>query len=176
MPDYSKGKIYTIRCKNDATLIYVGSTIQPLSHRWGGHKLDSIRTYSNSLIYKTINNDWNNWFIELYENYPCENKEELLKREGEIIRLIGNLNTDIPNRTKKEWYEDNADKIKEQKKQYRINNADKIKEKSKQYCIDNADKLKKYRIDNIDKWKEYQKQYQKQYYLKKKQEKDPIHI
>ena len=31
MPDkYKNGKIYTIRCKKDDTLIYVGSTTQPL--------------------------------------------------------------------------------------------------------------------------------------------------
>jgi len=35
---YKNGKIYTIRCKNDDTLIYVGSTIQPLFKRWYGHK------------------------------------------------------------------------------------------------------------------------------------------
>ena len=28
MPDYSKGKIYTIRNKHDENLIYVGSTIE----------------------------------------------------------------------------------------------------------------------------------------------------
>ena len=25
--------------------------------------------------------DWDNWYIELYENFPCNNKEELNKRE-----------------------------------------------------------------------------------------------
>ena len=33
MPDYKQGKIYTVRCKTDDTLIYVGSTTQPLSER-----------------------------------------------------------------------------------------------------------------------------------------------
>ena len=42
MPDYTKGKIYTIRCKTDDTLIYVGSTIQPLSVRFGGHKKNYV--------------------------------------------------------------------------------------------------------------------------------------
>ena len=30
MPDYKQGKIYTIRCKTDETLIYVGCTTQSL--------------------------------------------------------------------------------------------------------------------------------------------------
>ena len=38
MPDYKNGKIYTIRYKNDDTLIYVGSTPQPLYKRWFEHK------------------------------------------------------------------------------------------------------------------------------------------
>ena len=36
---YKNGKIYTIRCKNDDTLIDIGSTIQPLFERWYGHKI-----------------------------------------------------------------------------------------------------------------------------------------
>ncbi len=93
-------------------------------------------------LYCEINDDWNNWYIELYENYPCNCKEELLKREGEIIRLIGTLNTKIAGRNTKEYYVDNTDKIKDYKKQYSVNNTDKIKEYKKQYYIENADKIK----------------------------------
>jgi hypothetical protein len=41
-----------------------------------------------------------NFYIELYENYSCSSKEELNRREGEIIRDIGNLNHVIAGRTK----------------------------------------------------------------------------
>ena len=151
MPDYSKGKIYTIRCKSDTTLIYVGSTIQPLAKRWGQHKKDSL-IYSNFLIYKTINNDWFNWYIELYELYPCSSREELCKKEGEVIRLIGNLNCKIAGRTDKEYYqdnkekfkiyyEDNKEKINEAKKKYRVDNKDKIKIEKKEYYENNKEKL-----------------------------------
>ncbi len=34
MPDYSKSKVYTVRCHLDQSLIYVGSTTQALSKRW----------------------------------------------------------------------------------------------------------------------------------------------
>jgi len=153
MPDYSKGKIYTIRCRTDETLIYVGSTIQPLSKRWGGHKLDSVREHNqNRLIYITINNNWDDWYIELYEVFPCENKEQLCKREGEIIREIGTLNIEIAGRTRKEYINDNKDKFTEYNKQY-----------NKQYYNDNKDYYKEYskqyRNENEDKLKEYKKQY-----------------
>jgi hypothetical protein len=38
MPDYSKGKIYTIRNRNDDTKIYVGSKIQALAVKFAAHK------------------------------------------------------------------------------------------------------------------------------------------
>ena len=132
MPDYSKGKIYTIRNRNDDTKIYVGSTIQPLAVRFAGHKRDcKTERCKNFKIYIEVNNDWDNWYIELYEYYPCNSKEELLKREGEVIRLIGTLNMKISGRNYKEWYIDNIEKVKERGDKYRIENADIIKEKKK---------------------------------------------
>ena len=139
MPDYSKGKIYTIRCKTDDTKIYVGSTIQPLSVRFAEHKQDSKRSYR---WYKEIDN-WDDWYIELYENYPCNNREELNKKEGEIIRLIGNLNKNIAGRTLKEYDDERKNKPEriQQKKEiskiYREENRDIIKEKKskKTKCV-----------------------------------------
>ena len=139
--DYSKSKIYTIRCKTDESLIYVGSTIQLLCQRLAKHKYKS-KTHPQYTLYNEINNNWDEWYIELYENYPCSNKEELLKREGEVIREIGTLNNKIAGRTTKTYYNDNTYKIKEYKHQYCIEKADKIKEYKHQYYIENADKIK----------------------------------
>ena len=91
MIDYSKSKIYTIRNQNDTSLIYVGSTTQPLSKRWGEHKNDS-KLCPLRKLYRIINGEWDDWYIELYQSYPCNNREELQQKEREIIRLIGNLN------------------------------------------------------------------------------------
>ncbi len=112
MPDYSKGKIYTIRCKTDDGLIYVGSTIQSLAKRLGQHKKDSNNKikYPNHKLYSKIEN-WKDWYIELYENYFCNSVEELRKREGEITRQIGTLNRCIAGRTINEWKQDNPDKM-----------------------------------------------------------------
>jgi hypothetical protein len=142
MPDYSKGKIYTIRCRTDNTLIYVGSTIQPLSVRIGGHKRRcNIDKYQNILIYKTINNKWDNWYIELYEDYPCENKEQLCKREGEIIRKIGTLNSRIEGRNQIEYYQDNKEIITEKKKIYNEINKEKISKVMKIYCEEHKERI-----------------------------------
>jgi hypothetical protein len=158
---YKRGKIYTIRCRDDDGLVYVGSTIQPLAKRIGGHRVKSIQK-PNILLYKYVNNDWSNWYIELYEDYPCDNKEQLEKREGEVIRQIGNLNCEIAGRDKKQYYQDNRDKILEEQKKYHEDNRDKILERFKQYHKDNSDKRskqnKQYRQDNRDKILEKDKQ------------------
>eukprot|EP00960_Hanusia_phi_P066897 766502-Hanusia_phi.AAC.1 len=42
------------------------------------------------------------WYIQEYEKFPCENLQQLLDKEGEVIRLIGTLNTNVPGRISKE--------------------------------------------------------------------------
>ena len=54
---YKNGKIYTIRCKTDDTLIYVGSTIQPLFDRWFKHKIrvnNEKRKVYNMVLYQKM--------------------------------------------------------------------------------------------------------------------------
>jgi hypothetical protein len=157
---YKRGMIYTIRNIKDDTMIYVGSTINNLSKRFDAHKRKCKSTAcSNISLFEMIeNNDWSDWYIELYEAYPCNNKRELERREGEVIRQIGTINKCIVGRTGKEYRDDNANKIKENKKKYREENIDKEKARFKKWYKENADKIKdnakKYREDNVDKIKE----------------------
>jgi hypothetical protein len=157
MPDYQQGRIYTIRCRTDDTLIYVGSTTQSLAKRWGGHKVSS-KLNNHFLLYKTINNNWNEWYIELYELYPCNSKEELCRREGDIIRLIGTLNSQIAGRTQKEWVEDNKEYRKKYYKEYVETNKEKLSEYNKVY-------KKNYRETNKEKLSEYNKEYREKTFL-----------
>jgi hypothetical protein len=72
---YIRGVIYTIRNITDDTMIYVGSTINNLSKRFYTHKKDCKYGKSGISLYKhIIENDWSNWYIELYEDYPCNNR------------------------------------------------------------------------------------------------------
>jgi hypothetical protein len=162
MPNYQDGKIYTIRNYTDNEMIYVGSTTQTLSRRLAKHRTDCKCGISRISLYSHIvDNDWSNWYIELYEYYPCNNKTELEKREGEIIREIGTLNKYIAGRTKEEWREENTEYFKEYGKIYREENTDKIKEYKKKYGEENADKIKEYKKkyyeENADKIKERKK-------------------
>jgi hypothetical protein len=123
---YNNGKIYTIRCRTDNNLIYVGSTIQPLHKRFHGHKMKLLNGgYNHRFLYNKMNDlGIDNFYIELYENYNCNSKEELNRREGEVIREIGNLNHTIAGRTKpereKEYRESNdtREKYLNEKKAY----------------------------------------------------------
>ena len=57
-----------------------------------------------------------NFYIELEEEFKCENIEQLRKREGEIIREKGTLNERIAGRDvkayQKEYCQNNRDKNK----------------------------------------------------------------
>jgi hypothetical protein len=185
---YNHGKIYTIRCRDDNNLIYVGSTVQPLYKRWDQHKRkiknENDKEYNKLLYIKMRELGIDNFYIELYENFNCECHEQLLKREGEIIRQIATLNKFIAGRTMKEYFKDNKEQLQEQKKLYRNNNKKKIIEQQKQYYNENKEKIIEYHkhFYNINKEKiiEQQKQYnninkekiieqQKQYYNENKE-------
>ena len=153
MPDYKNSKIYTIRCRNDPTLIYVGSTTQQLSQRWAKHRSRIGNEKYKYKLYNKINEiGLDLFYIELYEDYPCKNKENLLKREGEVIRQIGTLNMLIAGRTDQEYRNDNKEELNNKKKQYYENNKAIILDRQKIYTENNRDKInerkKKYYENN----------------------------
>ena len=161
MKDYTNGKIYAIRSFQTDD-IYIGSTIQPLCVRMAEHRRD-YKQYLNGKYhfvssYKIVQND--DAYIELLENYPCSCKDELNKREGELIRENKNcVNKCIAGRTVKQYYEEN----KEKRQQYYQENKDKISAYMQQYRQDNKDKIsackKKYYENNKDKLLACRKKY-----------------
>lgn len=73
MPNYSNGKIYSIRFFDNDKLIYIGSTICNLKARYGKHK----RAFDCSLfqyIQENYNGDFKSCYMELLEPYECNNK------------------------------------------------------------------------------------------------------
>lgn len=129
---YQEGKIYVIKYNDE--IKYVGSTTMTLHSRFGYFRRNSFNeTYKgyNTKIHKYIRetNDWNNWSIHLFLNYPCNNKQELCKKEGEIIKELNpHLNTEIAGRTQEERYNENPDYYKElwnkASKKWRDNNKE----------------------------------------------------
>lgn len=168
MPDYSKGKIYKL-CSNQTDNVYIGSTTQELDKRLNGHKsdykkyLDKTQHYISSIeIVK-----YDDVYIELIEEYPCESKKELEKQEGQIIKNTTNcINNRIAGRTKNEYNTDNKTIIKEKNSEYYQQNKDKINIQQKLYQEQNKDKIKEYsknyRKNNDIKIKESKKIYRQE--------------
>ena len=162
--DYKNGKIYCIRNSVDDDL-YVGSSCQALSKRWQKHK-DSLTTYKKDRkLYSKMNElGVDNFYIELIEEYPCDNVEQLRRREGEIIREWKPiLNKQIAGRTINEWREDNKEHIQEDKKNYYIQNKEKLNEYYKEWYEENKEeqkqKRKEYKENNREKVLQQKREY-----------------
>ncbi|MCR9134291.1 MAG: hypothetical protein NXI08_17115 [bacterium] len=179
MVDYSRGKIYKI-WDIGYNMCYVGSTTQSLSKRWQYHKADYAKFQQGKSNYSTVYSIFeefglNNCKIELVENVECQNKEELLSREGFYQRECECVNKCIVGQNCKEhkqeymkiylkhYYENNKDRIKQQNKEYREANKDDIQIQRKAYREANKDTIKekdkKYQEANKDKIKETKREY-----------------
>ena len=151
MPDYSKGKIYKIVC-NTTGLKYIGSTCETklcrrlAKHRGNYNDWVKKNDYANYMTSFEIlkNNDYE---IILIKDYPCETKEQLLKKERYYIQKYKCVNKNIPITTKEEK--------KEKKKEYAINNKEQIEEYKKNYYVKNKELIKEYREANKDVMKQY---------------------
>ena len=157
MPDYSKSIIYTIRTRDS---VYVGSTINFRSRK-KQHKYciytENGKQY-NQKIYKTIRENDSEWDMQPYSKYPCKDKLELTIEEEKVRQLLkADLNSkscgtgcSTKKERKKQYYEQNKNKIDERHKQYYEQNKNELMEYQKQYYETNKDKIK-----------ERNKQYQK---------------
>ena len=125
MPNYNNGKIYKIVC-NITGDQYIGSTVQSLCVRKGGHVSDSTKEKQKCMVSTIILRG--NYDMCLIENYPCTNKEELHKRERYYIESTQCINKRIPTRTPRERYLDTREQVIDESKKYYWNNKDKKKE------------------------------------------------
>ena len=155
MPDYSKGKIYSLR-SHQTDDIYIGSTIETLSARKAKHKADYKRFLKGLQHYITSYEilKFDDCYIELIENCPCKDKCELEKYEGKFIREMDCVNKHIAGRTLKEYREEHKEEIAEKNKKYRETHKEQIRKREKKYREKNKDKIaerdKKYREKNIE--------------------------
>lgn len=128
MPNYQQSKIYKLWSPSK-NLVYYGSTVQTLAQRLTKHK-NHYKTYEKTNHYYSsfIILECEDYKIELIEEYPCNNKEQLLKKEGEYIRTNECVNFEIAGRTNKEYYKDNKEKYIERSKKYYNDNKKQINE------------------------------------------------
>lgn len=163
---YKNGKIYKIINDVDDK-IYIGSTCDTLCKRMANHRNMSNRC--NTKIYSHfISIGIEHFKIILIEKYPCDNKNELLKREAHYIKeLKSELNQVRPFITEEErkeakikYYNSNKAKLCEgmakrrsnnkvedaiKQKEWRESNKERVKRVKKEYYMNNQDKIKEKR-------------------------------
>ena len=139
MPDYEKAKIYKIFSPSK-NLVYYGSTTQTLSQRLAQH-IKENKAYNDKIntryccSYLVI--DCQDYKIELVEDYSCNNKQQLSRKEGEYQKANECVNKTIAGRTTNEYYQDNKKKLyelrKENQKEWEQNNIEKRKQYMREY-------------------------------------------
>ena len=158
MVDYGHGKIYKLWSLNTDEF-YVGSTTQTLCKRMSKHKCDAHSFRRPCKLYITMNEHGIDSFrIELIELYPCVSKDELRKREGEVIRelkpqlnmlIAGRSTQEYRNETKeqkqiydKQYYKTNQCEKLLYQREYEKEHKDIIKIQKQLYYQKNKDKFK----------------------------------
>lgn len=144
MPNnYQTSKLYKIWSPSHPDEIYIGSTTQRLVKRIGEHrrkyKLHLNGKYRYTTSFKIM--AYGDARIELIEKFPCKCKEELIAREGYYIRTLDCVNKVIPDRTPKQYYQANRERIAQRGKKYREANREKIAQKKKEYRQANREKI-----------------------------------
>jgi hypothetical protein len=133
MPNYQNAQIYKLWSPSQ-NLVYYGSTTQPLTQRLSKHLYNykNKKNIASELVLECFD-----YKIELVEYYPCDNRQQLCKKEGEYIKsaqrgahpLTECVNKHIAGRTMKEYYADNIENYKE----YNKKNKERIKQYYKEY-------------------------------------------
>jgi hypothetical protein len=146
--NYRNGKIYEIVCRVSGEK-YVGSTTQPLSKRLVKHRSSSNSTMSKQIIER------GDYYINLLEDFPCDNREQLLQRERHFYDSIegGCINKRRPCISEEEdkehrralvrtYYAENKEHRRAQMEVYRDKNKENMKAYNKAYKKENKEQIK----------------------------------
>jgi hypothetical protein len=156
--DYANTIIYKIVCNDlSITECYVGHTTD-FVRRKQSHKNrcanEKDKKY-NLKIYKIIleNGGWENFTMVVIELFPCNNSIKACKRERELYEELDcKMNTNFPQRDKKEYYIENKEKIAMANTEYRKKKEVKIAIKKKEWSKNNIEEIamkqKEYYIAN----------------------------
>lgn len=161
---YTNGQIYSIR-SHQTKDIYIGSSIQPLHKRLHSHKRDYNWFLKDKGHYVSSFEIimFDDCYIELVENFPCMNKKELNKREGQHIRNTDCINRYVAGRTKQEYLKENKEQVSERHKKYYENNKNRISEYYKKWREEHQEEIinkkKIYNDANREKISAYNKLY-----------------
>lgn len=135
MKNFNNAKIYVVRSPSTED-VYIGSTTQPLSIRMGKHRAPSNQCRSKLIV------AFEDAYIELLEDWPCDNIEQLRAREGHHHRTYKNcINKNIAGNFEK--FSNKQEYHAEYDAKYRKNNIDMIKKADAEYYQNNKAKINK---------------------------------
>jgi hypothetical protein len=139
--NYAKTLIYKIVCNDlNVTECYVGHTTDFVCRK-KSHKKNCLNEKGkkyNYKVYKMIrdNGGWVNYSMIEIEKFPCQDVNEAKKKERECFENHNSsLNTNFPQRSKKEYYIDNKDEMNKKQKEYNIANTEEIKERRRKSFV-----------------------------------------
>ena len=156
MNKYQNGKIYKI-VDVGYNKCYIGSTCEKLSKRMAHHRQKHNAFLRNNSYFTSSFKLFQefgleNCKIELIENYACECREELLRREGHYIKQNDCVNTVVAGRTDEEYRNDNREKVNEARRERysrsKIEDKEKVIEQRREEYSRNKDKYKAYYEQN----------------------------
>lgn len=147
MAEQIEGKIYKIVNILDSDKFYIGGTSLSLSRRLSFHKSRSKER--DSFFYEEVKRlGWNNFRIELIEDYPCDSKEDLRKEEDRFIKELNpyynTLRAFLTEEERKEnkaqimtqYRKDHKEEISQIEAQYHKDHKEQISQRKSQYYRD----------------------------------------
>ena len=110
MVNYQNGRIYTLR-SHQTDDIYIGSTTRMLRKRMAEHRYNYKHRKTHTSAHQIL--QYEDCYIELLEEFPCDNKEQLEKREMECVRNMDCVNKLKWRRTRTEYMREYREKKKD---------------------------------------------------------------
>jgi hypothetical protein len=197
MSDYKKGKVYRLVCNNTGNQ-YIGSTTQSLSQRLGGHKTDYKRFIDGKMTRQISSFSIlceNNFEMILIEEYSCENKNQLERRERYFIETMECVNKVKPSRTREEkkeykqkyqqehkeevqkyrekYQQEHKEEVQKYHQKYYQENKEELQKNQQKYRQEHKEELQKYqqeRKEELQKYRQEHKEERKEYWQKYRQE------
>lgn len=144
------GRIYKIYKIDEPEKFYIGSTIKTLAERLSDHQNKSKNLDDNRIFYKAVRegDGWDNFQIELIQDYLCFNRDELRMKEDEYIRELkpcyNEMRAYLSEEERKDFQKEYQEKHKEEIAKYK-------KEYNKEYRERHKEKITKYRKEYYEK-------------------------
>jgi hypothetical protein len=157
--EYATGRVYIIICNLNPKIFYIGSTFNLLKQRFNKHKSHYKEGTRCSISKYFEKYGVENFTMKLLKEYKViretqkDNKHLCVYETLWINKIKGNVNKVLPFNPLRE----NIELNKILRKEWKQDNKDKIKEQNKEYYKKNISKIVEYRKDRKDKQKEYDK-------------------